>query len=442
MEFTIPFNFKPRWYQLDFLKAIDDGIKRIILVWPRRHGKDKACFNALIKEALKTPGNYFYIFPTYAQGKIALWDNLDNDGFRVINHIPDGLIKHKNNTEMKIELINGSTIKIIGAMKVDSIVGSNPRGIVFSEYSLIHPMVLGYLLPIVQNNGGFLWINFTPRGDNHAKELFDEYKDDPSWFVQKLTSKECGVLSEAELEKNRQDYFKIYKDHSLFEQEFNTSFQAPLMGAYFANHISDLNAKGQIRIVSYDPSVPVHTAWDLGIGDATAIWFFQLVGTEIHVIDYVEGSGQGLGYYVNEINSRNYVYGKHYLPHDGNARELQTGMSRKDFLTKLGLNNIEVLELASLESGIEKVRQVLPRCWIDENKCEMGIRALKQYHRKFIEKLKKYADHPEHDWSSHGTDAFRQLAFAVDKIKSTTTRPNIPRHYDSKINFRRSYGIR
>lgn len=408
---TIPHNFVPRDYQIPFLRAIDRGIKRAIKVWPRRHGKDKVDFNALVKEALKRVGNYFYIFPTYAQGKKALWLNIDKDGFKTLDHCPKQIRKGKNDSEMRIELINGSTIQIIGASNVDSIVGSNPAGIVFSEYSLIDPQVLGYLLPIIEENDGFIWFNFTPRGENHAKALYDEYKDHPGWYVDKKTALECGVFSPEQLERIREDYHKLYGSYELYDQEFMTSFAAPIQGAYYSIQMSNAIQENRITSVPYDASVPVNTAWDLGVNDTTAIWFWQTVGKEIHVIDHYESSGLELGHYVNVVNSKPYVYQKHFLPHDAKARELQSGISRRQALSNLGIQ-AEVLSQSEVMAGIDKVRGLLPRCWFDATKCERGISCLKQYHKKFDERNKIYHDRPEHDWSSNSADAFRYLAAA------------------------------
>ena len=409
-KIRLPFNFKPRPYQIPSLAAVDRGIKRIIKVWPRRHGKDKTDFNALVKEAAKRAGNYYYIFPEQNQGRRALWDNIDTDGFRTINHAPAGIVKSINNSEMKIELKNGSIIQVVGARDADRIVGTNPVGIVFSEYSLIDPMLWGYLLPILRNNGGFAWFNFTPRGDNHAKELFDKNKDKPGWFVERLTAKQCGVYSNEELTEIAEEYFDLYGDYELYEQEFNTSFQSPMQGAYYGNHMRQADEQKRITSVPYDASVPVYTVWDLGFNDANAIWFYQNVGKEIHLIDYYEASGEALGHYVNILNSKPYVYSTAYLPHDANAHELQTGKTRADALRELGIVKQQVLKRADRLDGIEQARQILSRCWFDEEKCSKGIKALKNYHKEFDTKRKVFKRTPEHDWSSNGADAFRYLA--------------------------------
>ena len=421
---TIPHRFDARFYQLPFLKAIDSGIKRVIIVWPRRHGKDKTCYNALVKKALERVGNYYYMFPEYNQGRKALWDNIDSNGFRTIDHAPNEIVRGKNNTEMKITLVNGSTIQIVGAADVDRIVGSNPAGVVFSEYSLIDPMVWGYIYPILAENGGFAWFNMTPRGDNHAKSMFQTYQDNPNWFVERLTALDAKVFTPAELEEIKEEYYSLYGNYDLYEQEFMTSFETPIQGAYFAEQLKRARSENRVTSVPYDPNALVCTAWDLGMADSTAIWFYQTIGQEIHVIDYYENNGEPLSHYAKEILLKPYAYKTHYLPHDAAAKELGTGKSRVEVLQQMRIGTIEVLPASSVMDGIDQARALISRCWFDEAKCERGLLCLKNYHKDFDEKNKIWKATPTHDWSSHASDAFRYMAMGY---KRTTGSPRVKR---------------
>lgn len=412
---TIPYKFTARKYQLGFFKAIDSGIQRVLLVWPRRHGKDKSCFNALVKKATERVGNYYYIFPEYNQGRKALWDNIDSTGMRTIDHIPKELAKAKNATEMKIELKNGSIIQIVGAADIDRIVGTNPVGVVFSEYSLIDPMVWGYIYPILAENGGFAWFNMTPRGKNHGLRLLESAQGNEEWYVSHLNAVQCGVFSEKELEKIRNEYFELYGDYQLYDQEFMTSFEAPIQGAYFAVHIERARDDGRITNVPYDALLPVNTYWDLGIDDATTIWFTQLYNNEIRLIDYFEDSGEGIAHYVNELNKKGYTYGRHYAPHDIEVRELTTGVSRKETARSLGINFETVKRPNRKDEGIDAIRNILGKCYFDKTKCSQGLDALSNYHKEFDEKRKVYKSQPYHDWSSHGVDGFQTLALSNPK---------------------------
>lgn len=405
------------------------------MVWPRRHGKDKSCFNGLVKKAAERVGNYYYIFPEYNQGRKALWDNIDKDGLRTIDHIPKELVRAKNNTEMKIELLNGSIIQVVGAADIDRIVGTNPIGVVFSEYSLIDPMVWGYIYPILAENGGFAWFNMTPRGKNHGKRLLESTMNNKAWYVSHLDAKQCGVFSLEELEKIRQEYFELYGDYQLYEQEFMTSFDAPIQGSYFAVHMERAEEDGRIGNVPHESLLPVNTYWDLGVDDSMTIWFVQLIGREIRLIDYYENSNEGMPHYIGVINSRGYTYGKHYAPHDIKVRELTTGVSRLETARKLGINFETVPRPAQKQEGIDAIRNVLSRCWFDKTKCEKGIDALMSYHKEFDEIRKVYKNQPYHDWSSHAVDGLQ--TFALSNPRPVDQEPHA---YKPKAMLRAKYG--
>lgn len=216
---TLPFNFTPRDYQLPFLEAWDSGIKRFILVWHRRSGKDKTVFANIPKKMFEKKAPYFYFAPTYKQGKKIIWDNIDRDGFKFLDHIPRSIIKAKNENEMKIELTNGSYIQIVGTDSIDSVMGSNPYGCVFTEFSLQQRDAWDYVRPILAENGGWAIFVFTPRGTNHAWELLQMAKDNPKWFTQVLTVDDTGVISEESLEEERKQM-----PDDLFQQEYYCKF--------------------------------------------------------------------------------------------------------------------------------------------------------------------------------------------------------------------------
>lgn len=220
MEIQIPHRFNPREYQLPLLKALDSGKTRAIIVWNRRSGKDKVCFNFMIKKAFEKVGTYFYFLPTYSQAKKVIWDNIDNDGFKMLDHIPKQLIKSTNGTELKIELINGSIIQLIAADEFkNSGVGTNPIGVVFSEYSISSPEAYKFVSPILAVNGGWAIFNFTPRGMNHAFALLNQYKENQKWFTEVLTVDETKVLTGEALEEEKRN-----NPQDFFEQEYYCKF--------------------------------------------------------------------------------------------------------------------------------------------------------------------------------------------------------------------------
>lgn len=414
---NIPHNYEPREYQLPLLRAVDNGIKRFIWVWHRRAGKDKTAINIITKKMFERVGAYYYVFPTYMQGKKIIWNGTDKSGFKFTDHIPQELRKRTNNTEMFIEMVNGSTFQVIGSDNVDSIVGTNPMGVLYSEFSLQDPKAWDFIRPILAENGGWAGFNFTPRGKNHAYDLLEFAKDDPTWFTEVLTAEDTGVFSEEVLEQERIEIIAKNGDDAIFQQEYFCSFEASVQGSYFGTQLYDADQQKRITSVPCDKSVKVDTWWDLGVGDAMAIWFTQSIGREIHVIDYLESEGEGLAYYKAAMQTKGYVYGEHYWPHDGEARELSTGVSRKETAEKLGIGPINIVSKLSVDDGIQAARLLLDRCWFDSVKCKRGLEVLKNYHKEFDDKRKVYKDRPEHDWSSHGSDAFRYLAVGHAQYK-------------------------
>lgn len=220
-QIQIPHAFVPRDYQLPLFQAMDSGIKRAILVWHRRAGKDKACWNYMIKRACERVGTYFYFLPEYSQAKKVVWDNIDNDGFRMIDHIPKELVAATNATDLKITLVNGSVIQLMGADNFSkSGVGTNPIGVVMSEYSINNPEVWGFLRPILKVNGGWAIFNFTPRGQNHAYQLLKMAEENDDWFTQILTVDDTGVLSPEDIEDERKEGMS----QAMIDQEYYAKF--------------------------------------------------------------------------------------------------------------------------------------------------------------------------------------------------------------------------
>lgn len=411
----LPFNFEPRVYQLPLLEALDNGIKRAVWVAHRRSGKDKTLINVVAKKMYQRVGAYYYFFPTYNQGRKILWDGRDRDGFKFIDHIPSLLRVRTDNTQMLIETNNGSIFQIIGTDKIDSIVGTNPIGCVFSEYALQDPSAWDYMRPILAENGGWAVFNYTPRGENHGFELYQLAQSDPThWFCQLLTVNDTKVIPQDVLDQERKEIIQKDGNDALYQQEYMCSFTVPIAGAYYASHLMRAESEGRITHVPLETSLSVDTFWDLGVDDSTTIWFVQAAGQELRIIDYFESSGEGLAYYAKVLQDKGYVYGRHFAPHDIEVRELGSGKSRLETAKGLGIR-FQVAPKLSIEDGIEAARNILQRCWFDKTKCHRGLNALKSYHKEWDEKNKVYRQHPEHDWSSHGADAFRIFAVSYRK---------------------------
>jgi phage terminase large subunit len=426
-KIRLPYKFEPRPYQVPFLAAMDTGYSRAICVWHRRAGKDKCFCNFVAKKMMERVGVYYYVFPTYNQGRKILWEGIDKQGFKFTDHFPKQLRYRTDNSEMLIQFAHptqrdeddpskpapGSVFRVIGSDNVDSIVGTNPVGVVFSEYSLQDPRAWDYLRPILAENGGWAVFNFTPRGHNHGKALLDMAKKYPDrWFTSVLTVDDTKAINREVLEQERDEMYEKTGSDALYMQEYYVSFDAPVEGAYYGRQMMQAEQDKRIAAVPWEPSLPVDTFWDLGVDDSTTIWFAQTVGKEIRIIDYVENTGEGLTFYAKELRARPYVYGTHYMPHDVEVRELSTGKSRREFARSIGINPIKIVPKLSIEEGIEAARNIISKCWFDRDKCERGINALTSYHKEFDEKNKVYKNHPLHDWASHAADAFRYFALA------------------------------
>lgn len=365
----------------------------------------------MIAKAFQNIGSYYYLFPHFSQGRKILWDGANKDGFKFIDYIPKELILGvPNSNEMKIKLRNGSLIQVIGTNNYDSIVGTNPLGCVFSEYSLQDPNAWQLIRPILAENKGWAIFNFTPRGLNWAKDLYDMAKDNPEWFCQLLTADDTGAISKDQIEAER----KAGMSEDYIQQEFYCSFTLGIEGSYYGKYIQNARNDGRISNVAYDRSVPVHVAMDIGYGDATAIVFYQLVGLEIHIIDYYENQGMPFSHYAEVIKNKRYIYGKYFAPSDADAHHISTGLSVKEVASALEMDlTIIPSTQLPLENGIEAARILFENIWIDEKKCERLIKCLENYIKIYDETNNVYKNRPLHNWASHGADAFRYMAIAV-----------------------------
>jgi len=403
-KIRIPHNFAPRNYQIAFFNAISKGYKRGVAVWHRRAGKDKTAINILAKEAFKRKGLYWYIFPTYKQARRAIWFGMDKAGYKFMDHFPPQVRKRSNDTDMLVELVNGSIFQIAGSDSYDALMGSNPLGCIFSEYSLQDPRAWDFIRPILTENKGWAFFIYTPRGHNHAWDLYNMAVDNEAWFCETLTIRDTGAVSKLDVEAER----AAGMSDDMIEQEFYCSFEAALPGAYYGKEMAKAEKENRLTGVPYQPGFVVNTYWDLGYRDSTAIWFAQDAGREVHLIDYYEASGESLSHYRNVMNERGYTYGKHYAPHDIKKHELGPGKTLWEQAKSIGIK-FQVMPKLSIEDGIEATRQIFSICWFDKTKCRRGIDALKSYRKDYDEENRVFRLRPVHDWASDGADAFRTL---------------------------------
>lgn len=373
-----------------------------IIVAHRRFGKTVAAINDLIKDALtidRPQVRVAYIAPYYRQAKAIAWDYL-------LEYTKDIEGVEYNVAELRADFPNGARFRLFGADNPDSL-----RGLYFDHVVLDEPADFPQrawptvIRPSLADRKGRATFIGTPKGKNQFYDTFINAKKDKNWYCSLLRASETDILDADELAEAK----KAMGDDR-YEQEFECSFEASIVGAYYAKEMKTAKQDGRITTVPYDPSIGVVSAWDLGIGDSTAIWMAQYAGQEIRLIDYYENSGVGLDHYAKELSNRGYHFTDHILPHDVQVKELGTGKSRIETLYNLGIQNVTIAPRLSVDDGIQAVRSMLNKCWFDENKCERGVEALTQYRREFDEKLKHWRGRPLHDWTSHGSDAMRYLA--------------------------------
>lgn len=429
MRVRLPNEWTPRDYQLPSWQAWERGCKRQLLIWHRRAGKDDVSLHKAAVAAHERVGTYWHMLPEYAQARKAIWNavNPRTGRRRIDDAFPHALRANTNDHEMFIRFKCGSTWQVVGSDSFDALVGAPPVGLVASEWALGNPSAWGVLAPILVENNG--WADFitTPRGRNHVKTMLDMTKHDPAWFSQVLTVDDTGIISPEAVEQQRREYHAIFGEdagNALIEQEYYCSFEAAILGSYFGREMLAAENGGRIASVPYDPDWPVDTAWDLGVGDSTAIWFFQRQFGRVNVIDYYEAEGYGAAHYVEKLAAKPYAYGKDYLPHDARAREfLTTGpdgkaKTRIQVLREMGRNPVIVSD-QKLGDGINAARNLIGRCWFDETNCAKGLECLRQYRREWDDDKKAFKDHPLHDWASHGADAWRYLAVGISEMKPT-----------------------
>jgi hypothetical protein len=407
-----------RWYQRKFHEAWVTGRqKRLIEIAHRRWGKDEIALMATCEWAHKRTGTYWHCLPEYAQARKAIWTSVNaHTGKRRIDEaFPPEIVESRNEQEMFIRFKCGSTWQLIGSDRYDATVGSGPVGIVYSEWALANPNAWGYHRPMVEENDGWAAFITTPRGRNHAKSMYDEALKNPErWFAEISAVGATGALSEDQLNEALSDYIGLYGDEDLaraqIDQEYHCSFNAAIPGAFYAKQMLAVRNEGRITNLEPAPGIPVHTAWDLGKVDSTAIWWFQVVGAQVFILDFYSSHGADIDHYAEICHSKGYLRGTDFVPHDATQKIWGMKRGRLEQMQDHKLNP-RVLPLNSVLDGIAAARKTLPLCVFDV-KCEPGLQALEQYRREWDEDARTFGKNPVHDWTSHPADAFRYLAAA------------------------------
>jgi len=439
LKIIVPYKFKARSYQQNIFKQVGSDIhklKRGVAVWHRRSGKDKTFLNFDIREMHYRIGAYYYIFPTLTQGRKIIWDGIDRDGFKFMDHFPREMVQSKNKSDMQVKLKNGSIFQIVGTDHLDSIIGTNPVGVIFSEYSLQNPIAWDFIRPILSENGGWALFNYTFRGKNHGWDLYEMARQNDKWYCELLTvtdtKREDGtpVISSEAIDEERQ----AGMDEDLINQEYYCDPSATDKGAFYSDQLKWIDENNRVREVNYEPDLLVMTFWDIGRTDYNSIWFTQKAGEEIRIIDFYQNHNKGIDHYIDFILGEKNTDGrrvgglpykkyKHWAPHDIKVTEYTSNQSRIEYARLNGVD-FNVVPDISIQDGIDAGRRVLKYCYFDnkigkrtsdngEHGVNFGLNALRSYRKLFDEKRKTYKDIPHHDWASHPADAFRYLSIGI-----------------------------
>ncbi len=437
--------YKPRRWARPFHASF---ARKLVLVLHRRAGKTVGVLNHHQRYAMDTDleearlrhlepsftpahlvdlcrdRHYGHILPSYRQAKLVAWDKLKYYSSTIPGAVP-------NEVDLLVKYPTGCKVQLFGADKPDSLRGPAFSGLSFDEYSQHPPNIYSEVLSkALADHLGYAIFAGTIKGKNQLYKTYKAAEHDPAWFAlwqdvdQSLaTEDDASIIAiRRAMQDDRDDVTKGLMTQAEFDQEWFLSPEAAIKGAIFGKEMATARRTGRIAVVPYEPTLPVDTAWDLGVGDATAIWFVQsdYTGT-VRVIDYHEATGEGLPYYAHVLQSKGYVYGTHYAPHDIENQEFGSGRTRLETARGLGIP-FAVVPRFPLIDGIHAARMLLGKCWFDETKCEVGLEALTQYRWGFNEQLQENKELPVHDWASHGADAFRYLALRQFTPKAKTAR--------------------
>ncbi|KXV58008.1 hypothetical protein AD947_07415 [Acetobacter tropicalis] len=430
-EIKIPNAWSPRNYQRNLWDYLSNGGKRAIEIAHRRWGKDDVLLHHTACALFERPASYWSCLPEYAQARKALWTAINpHTGKRRIDEaFPHALRASTNEQEMFIRFVNGSTWQLVGSDRYNSLVGAGIAGVTFSEWALCNPSAWGYIRPMLQENDGWAAFITTPRGKNHAYSMFQHAERSVDWFAERSTILDTGALTPEQASEALAEYVSIYGEdigQAQFEQEYLCSWTGAILGAFYARELSAVRNEGRLCQIEAIPGYPVHTSWDLGISDDTALWHFQVVGSQILVLGCHSQSGVGLDYYESYMrdtySAKCWTKGIDYVPHDAKAREWTGGRTRIETMMAMGFNP-QLVPNVGLMDGINAARRTIPLCVFDTSTEMTGFSALESYKRKWDDVKKAYSMGPEHDWASHYSDSFRYLALSWREARAAAPSP-------------------
>jgi len=415
----LPNEWEARDYQAPLFNYMFEGgldRKRAACVWHRRGGKDSCCLQLSAVSSQMRVGTIWHMLPTLKQGRRVIWDGIDRDGRRMIDQAFPKAMRQVdnpiNNSDMQIRMRNGSIYQVVGSDNYDSLVGTNPIGVIFSEYAVADPKAWDYIRPILAENGGWALFIYTPRGKNHGKKLFDMAQGNPRWHASMLTVEDTfrpdgtHVIGPDIIAEERNEGMSEEK----ILQEYFCSFEAGMEGAFYTLELNQAEQEGRIGQFPHDPGKQVQTWWDIGFRDATSIIFTQRGddGKPV-IIDYLEERNKALDAWIRDVRSLPYDYDEHNGPHDLENTDWTTGKTRREFASALDFN-FDIVPKLPVQDGIDASRAIIRVARFNEPKVGRLLDGLYSYQREYDDRLQIFRDKPFHNWASHPADAMRYLS--------------------------------
>jgi hypothetical protein len=427
-DIVLPHGFTPRHYQRPIMRFFDSGGKRAWWCVHRRGGKDRTMLAQVSKMAHRRVGTYWHMLPTLRQARKVVWDGITNDGQRLIDvTFPRELVSKRNEAEMKIELKCGSIIQLVGADNVDANVGANPVHVTFSEFALTHPRAWHLLRPILTENDGSAAFISTPRGYNEFWDVGEVARTDSSgrWYYGLMPITVTGVMTEEQVAQEIREGMP----EALARQEYYCDFSAANVGAVLGKWIEEAERDGRIvdDLVADPDGAPLELSSDIGYNDTCAWWLWQrLPGGWCAVLGYVEDNGLDASDWIERFQALGWTtarIGQVWLPHDARARTFATKTSALEQFRAAGYKT-DIVPQVSRSHRINAARSVARRCIFNRTTCSVGLQALREWQYKYDEERRTFSSEPEHNWASHGSDAFSYGALTM--VARAVERPEAP----------------
>jgi len=417
--------WKPRPYQRNLWRYLQNGGNHAVAVWHRRAGKDEIALHHTAIAAHERVANYWHMLPEYSQARKAIWDAINpHTGRRRIDEaFPLELRKNTNNHEMKIEFKVGSIWQVVGSDNFNSLIGSPPVGVVYSEWSVANPMAHAYLSPILAENNGTALFIYTARGYNHGFSTYEGARNNPRAFAELLTVDDTQAINAERLADQLRTYTDLYgpeAGEAFYRQEFYNDWSASNIGAVIGAAIERADKQG--RILDFDvENEPVEISSDIGFRDTAAWWFWQRKHGGYHVVDYDQGVGMDADDWVERLQQKPYKIARIWLPHDAKVKTFQSKHSSVErFIKAFGAERVRIVAQSKKQDQINAARVIAEKCQFHRTNCKDGLNGLRSWSFAYDAEKKIYSKEPEHDWASHPGDAF---AYGAQVMQQLVTEP-------------------